>query len=114
MAKGGTRIGGKPKGYKAPATLTKELIRARIQARVAAELDPLLDAQIAATTGTIREHQMIAADRRRHADRARVVDRIYDVVNRLCKTQIDDTTGDAPIGDFDLSASDARAAVELA
>lgn len=49
---GGKRAGaGKPKGHKAHSTLTKEMIRARIQARVAAELDPLLDAQIANAKG---------------------------------------------------------------
>lgn len=49
---GGARPGaGKPKGVKWPSTLTKEQIRARVQQRVAALLDPLVDAQIANAQG---------------------------------------------------------------
>lgn len=49
--RGGGTGKGKPKGFKAPKTLEKEAIRAHIRARVAAELDPLLDAQIANAIG---------------------------------------------------------------
>jgi hypothetical protein len=52
MPRGGKRPGaGLPKGYKFPSTLTKDAIRARVQARVSAQLDPLLDAQIANAQG---------------------------------------------------------------
>lgn len=51
MAKGGTRIGGKPKGFKAPATISKELAREVLRNRVIAELAPLIDAQVANAKG---------------------------------------------------------------
>lgn len=44
--------GGRPKGSVSSHTLDKIALRARIFARVAAEIDPLLDAQIAAAKGT--------------------------------------------------------------
>jgi hypothetical protein len=43
--------GGRPKGLKNTATLTKEAARERVRQRVLAELDPLLDAQISQATG---------------------------------------------------------------
>ena len=43
--------GGRPKGSKSTATLTKEAIRAHVQSRVAAQLDPLIDAQLANAQG---------------------------------------------------------------
>ncbi len=49
--KGHPKWGGKRKGSKHQSTLTKEAIRDRVQARVAAELDPILDAQIALCRG---------------------------------------------------------------
>ena len=45
------RTGGKPKGYKAPATRTKDAMREYVRKRVAAELGPMLDAQIAHAKG---------------------------------------------------------------
>jgi rhamnose utilization protein RhaD (predicted bifunctional aldolase and dehydrogenase) len=51
MAKGGKRIGGKPKGYKAPATLAKEAARELVRQRVTDSLEPMLRSQIAAATG---------------------------------------------------------------
>ncbi len=52
MPRGGKRAGaGLPKGYKFPQTLTKDAIRAQVQARVSAALMPLLDAQIANAQG---------------------------------------------------------------
>lgn len=50
---GGARPGaGRKPGWQAPQTLDKIALRARIFARVAAEIDPLLDSQIAAAKGT--------------------------------------------------------------
>lgn len=46
MAKGGTRVGGKPKGYQAPATLDKLAARELVRQEVAAELRPMVQAQI--------------------------------------------------------------------
>lgn len=51
MAKGGTRIGGKPKGYKAPKTLEKEAAREAVRKQVIAEMTPMTAAQIAAAKG---------------------------------------------------------------
>lgn len=51
MAKGGTRIGGKPKGYKAPQTLQKEAAREFVRAKVTNALAPMIDAQIANAQG---------------------------------------------------------------
>ncbi len=52
MPKGGARPGaGKPKGYKHQGTLEKEEARKRLRERVFAELDPLIDAQIANAKG---------------------------------------------------------------
>lgn len=51
MAKGGTRIGGKPKGFKAKTTLDKLAAREYVRQRVTAALGPLLDAQVANATG---------------------------------------------------------------
>ena len=51
MAKGGTRIGGKPKGYKAPATLEKEAARELTRQIITASLRPMLQAQIAHSMG---------------------------------------------------------------
>lgn len=49
--KGHPRWGGKPKGHKSPATLSKEAIRARVQALVSAALDPMTEAQISQAQG---------------------------------------------------------------
>lgn len=57
----GTRIGGKPKGYKAPATIEKELERERLRQMVCAELEPMTMAQIAHAKGV---HYMVL----RHKD----------------------------------------------
>lgn len=51
MAKGGTRVGGKPKGYQAPATLDKLAAREFVRDQVTAALGPLLKAQIANAQG---------------------------------------------------------------
>lgn len=51
MAKGGKRIGGKPKGYKAPRTLKKEEARKLLRDRVTEKLLPMIDAQIANASG---------------------------------------------------------------
>lgn len=52
MGHGGARAGaGKPKGSVAPSTLAKEMARQRLRERVIAELDPMLDAQIANAKG---------------------------------------------------------------
>ena len=52
MPRGGARPNaGRKKGTRWPSTITKEQIRARVQARVAAYLDPLVDAQIANAQG---------------------------------------------------------------
>jgi hypothetical protein len=50
MAKG-RRTGGKPKGYKAPATIDKEAKRELVRQLVAAELEPMVKAQIAHAKG---------------------------------------------------------------
>src|SRR5215510_4685823 len=42
---------GKPRGYKHPSTLDKEAAREHVRQRVMAELDPLLDAQLANAKG---------------------------------------------------------------
>lgn len=42
---------GKPKGYRAPKTLAKEQARELVRQRITAELQPLLDAQIANARG---------------------------------------------------------------
>lgn len=57
----GTRIGGKPKGYKAPATIEKEFERERLRQLVCAELEPMTQAQIAHAKGV---HYMVL----RHKD----------------------------------------------
>ena len=50
--RGGRRPGsGRPKGSKSEATLTKELAREHVRQRVIAELDSLIDAQIAQAKG---------------------------------------------------------------
>lgn len=59
MAKGGTRVGGKPKGYHAPATLDKLAAREFVRERVTAALGPLLKAQIANATGF---HVLVSRD----------------------------------------------------
>lgn len=51
VAKGGTRIGGKPKGYKAQRTLDKMAAREFVRQRVTAALGPLIDAQVANAQG---------------------------------------------------------------
>lgn len=51
MAKGGKRIGGKPKGYKAPATLDKLAAREFVRQRVTAALEGLISAQVANAEG---------------------------------------------------------------
>ena|SRR3990167_2178621 len=45
------RKGGYPKGRKRASTITKEQIRAHVQAKVAAALNPLVDAQLANAQG---------------------------------------------------------------
>lgn len=49
--KGHPKWGGKPKGHKSQATLSKEAIRARVQALVSAALDPMTEAQISQAQG---------------------------------------------------------------
>ena len=52
MGRGGYRPGaGRKKGVKHPNTISKEQIRAHVQAKVAAALDPLVDAQLANAQG---------------------------------------------------------------
>lgn len=51
FAKGHPKLGGKRKGSKHQSTLAKEAIRAHVQAKVSAQLDALVDAQIAQATG---------------------------------------------------------------
>lgn len=51
MAKGGTRIGGKPKGHKAKSTLAKEAARELTRQIVTAHLQPMIDAQVAHAIG---------------------------------------------------------------
>jgi hypothetical protein len=52
MPRGGKRPGaGKPKGYKHKQTLDKEAARQLLRERVTAELQPLVDAQIANAKG---------------------------------------------------------------
>jgi hypothetical protein len=52
MKNGGARPGaGRPKGRKTLATLTKEAMREQVRVRVAARLNPLLDAQLANAEG---------------------------------------------------------------
>lgn len=51
MAKGGTRIGGKPKGYKTKKTLAKEAAREITRAIITRELEPMIAAQIAHAKG---------------------------------------------------------------
>lgn len=45
------RLGGLPKGYKFQKTLEKEAARTHLRKKVFAELDPILDAQIAHAKG---------------------------------------------------------------
>ena len=45
MAKG-RKTGGKPKGYKAPKTIEKEMERERLRQMVCAEMEPMTQAQI--------------------------------------------------------------------
>lgn len=47
----GTRFGGKPKGYKAPQTIEKEIERERVRQLVCAEVEPMTLAQIASAKG---------------------------------------------------------------
>jgi len=47
----GKRYGGKPKGYKAPKTIEKEVERERLRQMVVAELEPMAKAQIAHAKG---------------------------------------------------------------
>lgn len=47
----GTRIGGKPKGFKAPKTLAKEAARELARALITQQLQPLIHAQIANAAG---------------------------------------------------------------
>lgn len=51
MARGGTRIGGKPKGYKAAKTLTKELAREALREIVMAHMVEMTAAQVAQSKG---------------------------------------------------------------
>lgn len=51
MTKDGKKTGGKPKGYKAPATLAKEAAREAVRVRVTQRLIPLVDAQIDSAIG---------------------------------------------------------------
>ena len=52
MALGGKRPGsGRKPGFKFPRTIAKELARQRLRERVCAQLDPMIDAQIAASLG---------------------------------------------------------------
>jgi len=51
MAKGGTRIGGKPKGFKAKSTIEKEAAREALRQIVLRELEELTAAQIAQAKG---------------------------------------------------------------
>jgi hypothetical protein len=44
--KGHKKIGGKPKGFKAPATIDKELYRERLRQLVCAQLEPMAEAQV--------------------------------------------------------------------
>jgi hypothetical protein len=61
MPKGGARPGaGKPKGFKHQGTLEKEAARKHLRERVVAELDPLLDAQIANAKGL---HYLVVRDK---------------------------------------------------
>lgn len=47
----GTRIGGKPKGYKASRTIEREIERERVRQLVCAHLEPLVTAQIRHSLG---------------------------------------------------------------
>lgn len=49
--RGHPRLGGKPKGHKAPKTLEKEAARERVRQRITARLDPLIDAHLAQAEG---------------------------------------------------------------
>lgn len=49
--KGLPKTGGKPKGYKAPATLEKEAAREAVRQRITERLVPLVDAQIDSAIG---------------------------------------------------------------
>lgn len=49
--KGQPKTGGKPKGYKAPATLEKEAAREAVRRRITERLVPLVDAQIDSAIG---------------------------------------------------------------
>lgn len=51
MAKGGTRVGGKPKGHKAKSTLAKEAARELTRQLVTKHLEPLIQAQVANAMG---------------------------------------------------------------
>jgi len=49
--KGLPKTGGKPKGYKAPATLAKEAAREAVRQRITERIFPLVDAQIDSALG---------------------------------------------------------------
>lgn len=49
--KGLPKTGGKPKGYKAPATLAKEAAREAVRVRITERMMPLVDAQIDSAIG---------------------------------------------------------------
>lgn len=49
--KGLPKTGGKPKGFKAPATLAKEAAREAVRLQITARLAPLVDAQIDSAIG---------------------------------------------------------------
>ena len=49
--KGTPKTGGKPKGYKAPATLAKEAAREAVRQRITERIFPLVDAQIDSAIG---------------------------------------------------------------
>ena len=68
MAKGGKRIGGKPKGYKAPATLDKIAAREAVRAFVVQRMQGMLEAQAASAEGA---NQFVYRD---DAGRFKVID----------------------------------------
>lgn len=77
--KGLPKTGGKPKGYKAPATLAKEAAREAVRLRITERMIPLVDAQIDSAIGI--SHFMLRNEETGQWERITDPDQIVKALN---------------------------------